>query len=272
VVGNPFLFSGRRYDAESGLYLYRTRYLDPRAGRFITRDPLGAWWDPTSLGNAFTYAGNNPRSRLDPYGLAAAPVVAPVVEVTAEMIITELTVIEGGAAVAGGTAAGAAAAGGALVGGIALGAPAVQRAEDIEFEQKRRAWEEIVDAFRWWGEQIDGLFGDDTAPDPQGENGLDVRAEDYDSTIPTDEGDPVPDGEGEGGRRREECRRVGGMQECTVFCVYAPKVGCSEDQVCPAAREFTGLSMQCRSACAEAQRAARQNAGPNCDVFCGQVR
>jgi elongation factor Tu len=69
TIGNPYLFSGRRYDAETGLYYYRSRYLDPRAGRFIQRD-LGIWSDPANLGNAYAYAGNNPFSAVDPFGRA----------------------------------------------------------------------------------------------------------------------------------------------------------------------------------------------------------
>ena len=38
--GNPFMFTGRRLDAETGLYYYRARYLDPEEGRFISRDNL----------------------------------------------------------------------------------------------------------------------------------------------------------------------------------------------------------------------------------------
>jgi RHS repeat-associated protein len=68
-VGNPFLFTGLIYDSESGLYQARYRYYEPRTGRFITRDPLGAWADSLSLGNAFTYAGNNPAAYTDPFGL-----------------------------------------------------------------------------------------------------------------------------------------------------------------------------------------------------------
>ena len=37
AIGNPYLFTGRRYDLETGLYNYRTRYLDPKAGRFTNR-------------------------------------------------------------------------------------------------------------------------------------------------------------------------------------------------------------------------------------------
>jgi RHS repeat-associated protein len=34
VVGNPFMFTGRRYDPETGLYYYRARYYAPYIGRF----------------------------------------------------------------------------------------------------------------------------------------------------------------------------------------------------------------------------------------------
>ena len=68
VVGNPYLFTGRRRDPESGLYYYRTRYLDPRAGRFTTRDTIGVWGDPGNLGSALAYVGNNPRTSVDPFG------------------------------------------------------------------------------------------------------------------------------------------------------------------------------------------------------------
>ena len=68
AIGNPYLFTGREYDPESGLYYYRTRHLDPRAGRFVSRDSIGAWGDPLNLGNAQTYVGNNPWTLTDPMG------------------------------------------------------------------------------------------------------------------------------------------------------------------------------------------------------------
>ena len=66
---NPYLFNGRRWDPETDLYYYRTRYLDPVAGRFASRDTIGLWGDTANLGNGQTYVGNNPWTRLDPYGL-----------------------------------------------------------------------------------------------------------------------------------------------------------------------------------------------------------
>ena len=55
-VGNDFLFTGKMFDYDTGLYYYRNRYYDPELGRFITPDPLG----PTANPNLYTYVGNNP--------------------------------------------------------------------------------------------------------------------------------------------------------------------------------------------------------------------
>ena len=68
TVGNLFLFTGRQLDSETGLIYFRTRYMDALQGRFISRDTIGTWTDNQSLGNAYTYVGNNPISGLDPDG------------------------------------------------------------------------------------------------------------------------------------------------------------------------------------------------------------
>ena len=39
-VGNPYMFTGRRYDGETGLYYYRARYYAPQIGRFMQTDPV----------------------------------------------------------------------------------------------------------------------------------------------------------------------------------------------------------------------------------------
>lgn len=74
AVGNPYLYTGRRFDSESGWYYYRMRYLAPKAGRFITRDPIGIWGDTVNLGNGTAYVGNNPWSAVDPVGLDAGDI------------------------------------------------------------------------------------------------------------------------------------------------------------------------------------------------------
>ena len=70
-IDNPYLFTGRRWDGETGYHWFRTRYYDPTTGRFTTRDTIGTWGDPTNLGNAYTYVGNNPWTLLDPWGMGS---------------------------------------------------------------------------------------------------------------------------------------------------------------------------------------------------------
>lgn len=64
-----YLFAGRRYDPETGLYYFRARFYDPVRGRFLQRDPIGMWTDKANLGNGYTYVGNNPMTWTDPLGL-----------------------------------------------------------------------------------------------------------------------------------------------------------------------------------------------------------
>jgi len=65
AVGNPYLFTGRLLDEESGLYYYRARYYDPVKGRFLQRDPLG-YYDGMNL---YEYVRGNPIAGTDPSGL-----------------------------------------------------------------------------------------------------------------------------------------------------------------------------------------------------------
>ena len=71
AFGNPYLFSGREWEEELGLYHFRNRYMDPALGRFTSRDPLGLWGDAANLGNGYTYCAGNPWSMVDPFGLAS---------------------------------------------------------------------------------------------------------------------------------------------------------------------------------------------------------
>jgi RHS repeat-associated protein len=62
---NPILFASREFDAETGLYYNRARYLDPSTGRWTTQDPLGfAPGDP----NLYRYVFNNATMLTDPSG------------------------------------------------------------------------------------------------------------------------------------------------------------------------------------------------------------
>lgn len=68
-ASNPFIFTGREYDPDLGLYYFRARYYDPELGRFLSPDPLlGALDTPETL-NRYAYALNAPTRYVDPLGL-----------------------------------------------------------------------------------------------------------------------------------------------------------------------------------------------------------
>ena len=67
TVGNPYRFTGRRLDGETGLWYFRARYFDSELGRFIGRDPLGYVDGYSMYGGYFAVNG------LDPHGLYTGP-------------------------------------------------------------------------------------------------------------------------------------------------------------------------------------------------------
>jgi RHS repeat-associated protein len=66
-VANPFQYTARDSDSETGLRYYRARYYDPSIGRFISEDPARF---SSNQPNFYSYVGNSPLINFDPTGLA----------------------------------------------------------------------------------------------------------------------------------------------------------------------------------------------------------
>ncbi|MFN7768883.1 MAG: RHS repeat-associated core domain-containing protein, partial [Planctomycetaceae bacterium] len=88
-----FAYTGREWDPAAGLYFYRARWYDPRAGRFLSDDPIGFAAGDVNLSR---YVGNGATSWVDPSGmenkaprggLAANPVQAGTIDV--EDVVTQ---------------------------------------------------------------------------------------------------------------------------------------------------------------------------------------
>jgi len=68
TLTNPFQYTAREFDPETGLYEYRARYYDQSVGRFNSEDPIRFKGGI----DFYRYVGNNPITRTDPDGMGAA--------------------------------------------------------------------------------------------------------------------------------------------------------------------------------------------------------
>ena len=79
----PFRFTGKEWDAETGLYYYGARYLDPKTSRWVSGDPAGyelmnpmdtkgkprQGYSIVEATNWYSYVSNNPVKYVDPTGM-----------------------------------------------------------------------------------------------------------------------------------------------------------------------------------------------------------
>lgn len=72
TITNPFRYTGREFDTETGIYYYRARYFDPGSGRFISEDPIRFGGDGGP--NFYAYVNNDPTDFVDPLGLKCCDV------------------------------------------------------------------------------------------------------------------------------------------------------------------------------------------------------
>ena len=73
-TGNAIRYTGRYFDAETGLYYYRARYYSTKLGRFLQTDSIGTKDDL----NLYTYVGNDPTDRVDANGTESGAAFASV--------------------------------------------------------------------------------------------------------------------------------------------------------------------------------------------------
>jgi RHS repeat-associated protein len=95
---SPITYAGYFAHRPTGLNLTWFRAYDPKIGRWLSRDPLGEL--ANGMGgaqdvNLYTYAGNAPMSRTDPYGLSAGPYCQPDARTFGEWLADFLTWLDG---------------------------------------------------------------------------------------------------------------------------------------------------------------------------------
>src|SRR5271157_4142774 len=64
TLTNPYQYTGREFDPETGIYNYRARYFDQNVGRFLSEDPMGF----KAGANFYRYVKNRPVNLNDPSG------------------------------------------------------------------------------------------------------------------------------------------------------------------------------------------------------------
>ncbi|MBI2519018.1 MAG: RHS repeat-associated core domain-containing protein [Bdellovibrio sp.] len=65
-IENPYAYTAREWEQETGCYYYRARWYCPMMEKFISEDPIGFYSGDFSK---YRYTGNSPFIRNDPFGL-----------------------------------------------------------------------------------------------------------------------------------------------------------------------------------------------------------
>ncbi|MFN7890756.1 MAG: RHS repeat domain-containing protein [Pirellula sp.] len=71
AINNRYTYTGREWDATVGLHHFRARWMSPKTGRFLNRDPIGFEGSPWDL---YEYVHGQSLFAVDPSGLSRVPV------------------------------------------------------------------------------------------------------------------------------------------------------------------------------------------------------
>lgn len=81
LLDQPYGYTSRELDQETGFYFYRARYYDPTAGRFLGEDPIGFKGKDFNL---YRYVQDNPLKFVDPNGELPLIIVVGVIVIVIE--------------------------------------------------------------------------------------------------------------------------------------------------------------------------------------------
>lgn len=100
-INNPWRYSSKRFDQETGFFYFGQRYYAPEIGRWITPDPAGF----ADGSNLYAYVHNQPLRYIDPDGRFAMFLIPIAISMAAEYCLPAASVYlaeyAGGTAVAG---------------------------------------------------------------------------------------------------------------------------------------------------------------------------
>jgi len=94
---NPWRFQGKRYDPDTGLVDFGSRFYSPKTARWLTPDPLGS----ACSTNLYQYCYNNPFKYCDPDGKEPITITCTLLTWGTALVFGEAAVVTAGTVICG---------------------------------------------------------------------------------------------------------------------------------------------------------------------------